>query len=107
MLLKGYYRSKPVSVEAFQWSGVGDPDDPSGLALDMQFGPELNRLRIVGERLQVVTAAGTAMANPGDWIVFWKNKKVFQIVPDDEFRGSFEVDQRAARIRGWQDEPNK
>jgi hypothetical protein len=105
---KGYYRSKPVSVEAFQWDGVGDPGDPSGLALAIQFGVEPNKLRIVAERLQVVTAAGTAMASPGDWIVFWKNTtKVFEIFSDAEFRRSFEIDQRPARVRGWREQSGK
>lgn len=99
---KGYYRSKPVSVEAFQWNGVGGPDDPGALLLAIQFGAEASRLRIVAKRLQVVTADGAAMANPGDWIVFWKNTtKVFQIFSDADFRRSFDIDQRTARIRGW------
>jgi len=106
---KGYYRSKPVSVEAFQWDGVGDPTDPGAFYLAAQFGAEQqNKLRIVAKRLQVVTAAGTAMANRGDWIVFWKNTtKVFEIFSDVEFRRAFDIDQRTARVRGWREELGK
>jgi hypothetical protein len=36
--MAGFYRTRPISVEAFQWDGVIDPEDPSGSDLGYNFG---------------------------------------------------------------------
>jgi hypothetical protein len=109
--MAGFYRTRPISVEAFQWDGVIDPEDPSGSDLGYNFGGDgslISRMVVVAGRLQVSTANGTVMANAGDWIVYWKStSQTLEVVDADTFRKRFEVDQRTARIRGWQEPPEK
>lgn len=103
----GYYRSKPVSVRAIQWQGKIDPSDLSASRLTGWFDQKLplSHIRIVRGNLQVVTDNGTAVAKPGDWIVYWaQTSKTFEVIPDEHFRRRFDVDQRTARIFGWRDE---
>ncbi len=97
------YRTKPTRVEAVEWHPKLDvwhmPYWLAG-ALDLTHNRLHGKAKRVGEKLQVVTANGTVIADVGDWIVYFlTTTHELQVHKPEEFRRIFELDERRARLR--------
>ena len=71
---------------------------------------EMVRIKFVGDSLQVVTDRGTAMAKPGDWVVFWSGlDDHLSIHSGEEFKKMFEEydGERPPRIRSTTEKPRQ
>jgi hypothetical protein len=97
------YRTKPIRVEAVQWHcSMSYEYQPHWLwgAIDNTHNRTHGKVVRVGDRLQVVTANGTQMADDGDWIVFFTSTtSELRVYKDDEFRRTFDRDERRPRLR--------
>lgn len=103
----GYYRRKPVSVQAVQWDAAMAAKDPSASDLHITFHGSIphSHLCVVSGRLQVVTSAGTVMASHGDWVLWSSKEKELSVVREADFHHQYDVDERASRIFGWREHP--
>lgn len=64
----GYYRKKPVVIEAWQWDGTADGATPI-ITWVLDGGGTIRYHDEVPTHLAVDTAEGTMSAMPGDWII--------------------------------------
>jgi hypothetical protein len=103
------YRTRTAYLDAVQWTGnVGEyPWMPMWFtgAIDHQDNDTHGKIVRVGDKLQVSTPAGTAMADIGDWIIFWAANKTLEVVQADDFEKRFEPDERKneRRIQSWRE----
>jgi hypothetical protein len=107
------YRTKPVRVEACEWR----PEAKLYLlphwlwgAMDLTHNRTHGKIKRVNDRLQVTTANGTVMADPGDWIVFYTSTtSELEVFKPTEFRKLFEKseDFRRTRLRSTLDDERR
>jgi len=109
------YRTKSVRVGAFEWhpelmTGKHSPFVPDWFmgALHNKYLHRLyGQIVIVGDGLQVNTNSGTAMAKPGDWVVYWSGSdNHLSVHSGEEFGRLFEENEdRRPRLRSTNEKP--
>ena len=104
------YQTKRMKVGAVEWQPELMERKPLPFVPDWFMGAVAEgyrhrlygRIQFVGNSLQVVTDRGTAMAKPGDWVVFWSGlDDHLSVHGGEEFKKMFEQydDERRPRIR--------
>lgn len=80
----GFYRKKPVVIEAFQWTGEHDKTEgPEWICEAIRAGSV--RFENVGTpqlALLIDTLEGTLRADPGDWIIRGVKGELYPCKPD-------------------------
>jgi hypothetical protein len=87
------YRSKPIVVEAFQWTGdAGQTEDPMWIVKAMNAGKVAIRRRQIGGNLymNIETQTGKAQASPGDWIIKGADGEIHPCKPE-VFAATYEL----------------
>lgn len=75
----GYYRKKPVVVEAFKWTGGPDQtEDPEWLTKRIEMG----QVSFIDGRLYIKTHEGVMAAEPGDYIIKGVQGEIYPCKPN-------------------------
>ena len=72
----GYFRKKPVVIEAIQWTGE-NADEVGAF-----FGNKELHFGLHGERWSILTLEGTMEADCGDWIIKGVKGEFYPCKPD-------------------------
>ena len=83
----GFYRKRPVVIEAMQWDGTPES------AAHLRGWASMWKIRLFvrdGEIL-IPTLEGDMVANPGDWIIRGVQNEFYPCKPDI-FKSTYEVD---------------
>lgn len=88
----GYYRKKPVVVEAIQFKGIQLEDIDVALEFDdwIRKNQGERRCKYVSNKLMIPTLEGLMEANPGDWIIRGVQGELYPCKPDI-FEATYEV----------------
>jgi hypothetical protein len=75
----GYYRKKPITIEAFKWSGdVYQIEDPEWIVDLIEHG----KVTINFPNMFIETLEGIMKADAGDWIIKGVKGEVYPCKPD-------------------------